>query len=403
MSEPLIRFDNIFKSFGANTVLKGVSLSIYEGQITTIIGKSGTGKSVFLKHIVGLVKQDSGRILYHGRALDDFSRIERKELKKRFSYMFQAMALFDSMTVFENIALPLVEKTRLSKDEIRARVEDKIKLLDLVGVDDKYPSQLSGGMKKRVALARALVTDPEIVLFDEPTTGLDPIRKNAVHSMISNYQKRFGFTGIIVSHEIPDVFYISQRVAMLDEGRIIFEGSPDAIMSSSDPVIRAFITGTETRHDALTGMESKPQGEKRLYQELQRLKENHIPFSLVILTLTNMEEIYTNAGHVMGQTVIQGFADQVQDHLGIFDISARYGMNKIMVVLSSMDKESARRFCDQLEEGIRKSPMCELPLYPGFCFKVQAGYVEARRDIELSELVAEADSAQNRLYEFRIC
>jgi phospholipid/cholesterol/gamma-HCH transport system ATP-binding protein len=159
--------------------------------------------------------------------------------------MFQGNALFDSMTVYENVALPIREKGRLPFHEVENRVREKLSQLDLNGIEDNYPSQLSGGMQKRVAMARALVTDPEIVLFDEPTTGLDPIRKNAAHAMISNYQKTFGFTGVIVSHEIPDVFDISQRIAMLDRGRIIFQGSPAEIRNCGESVIRQFLKGEE--------------------------------------------------------------------------------------------------------------------------------------------------------------
>jgi phospholipid/cholesterol/gamma-HCH transport system ATP-binding protein len=170
---------------------------------------------------------------------------ERKKLKTKFSYMFQGNALFDSMTVYDNIALPLKEKGKTPYREIKSRVQGKLEQLDLVGIEDRYPSQLSGGMKKRVAMARALVTEPQIVLFDEPTTGLDPIRKNAAHAMISKYQKTFGFTGVMVSHEIPDVFPISQRIAMLDQGQIIFQGSPEEIQKSRVPAIRQFIRGED--------------------------------------------------------------------------------------------------------------------------------------------------------------
>ena len=249
MSQALIQFENVFKRFGANHVLKGVNLSIYRGNITTVIGKSGCGKSVLLKHIIGLIEPDSGKILFQGQSFSQMKKSERKALKKKYSYMFQGTALFDSMTVFENIALPLKEGTSLPKGAIERRVRDKMQQLDLHEIDDKYPSQLSGGMKKRVALARALVTNPEIVLFDEPTTGLDPIRKNAVHSMISEYQKRFGFTGVVVSHEIPDIFHISQCVAMLNNGRIIFEGSPEEIRQVSNPIVQQFIHGLQTRLD----------------------------------------------------------------------------------------------------------------------------------------------------------
>jgi phospholipid/cholesterol/gamma-HCH transport system ATP-binding protein len=243
MKEPFIQFKNVYKKFGENQVLNGADLSLYKGEITTIIGKSGVGKSVLLKHIIGLIEQDSGSILFEGRPVSEMKKAERKILKRKCSYMFQGTALFDSLTVYENIALPLKETTSLSDKEINRRVRDKMDQLDLHEIDDKYPSQLSGGMKKRVALARALVTDPEIVLFDEPTTGLDPIRKKAVHDMISDYQQKFGFTGVVVSHDIPDIFHISQRVAMLDDGRILFEGSPAQLAQASDPAVKEFIQG----------------------------------------------------------------------------------------------------------------------------------------------------------------
>jgi phospholipid/cholesterol/gamma-HCH transport system ATP-binding protein len=245
MTEPLIQFKQVVKRFGDNAVLNGVDLSIYQGQVTTIIGKSGIGKSVLLKHIIGLLEPNAGEILFQGQAIDAMTAADRKALKMKFSYMFQGTALFDSMTVYENVALPLKEKGRIAFSEIESRVGAKLSQLDLEGIEDKYPSQLSGGMKKRVAMARALVTEPQIVLFDEPTTGLDPIRKNAAHAMIAQYQKTFGFTGVMVSHEIPDVFYISQRIAMLDQGKIIFQGSPEAIQNSTEPVIRQFIRGQE--------------------------------------------------------------------------------------------------------------------------------------------------------------
>lgn len=241
MDQPLIQFENVHKSYGENNVLRGVDLAIFKGEITTIIGKSGEGKSVLLKHIIGLVKPDSGNILFEGQTLFARKKSERDALRKKFSYMFQDTALFDSMTVFDNIALPLREGTNMKSQEIGACVRKRLEQLDIKGIEGKYPGQLSGGMKKRVALARALVTDPEIVLFDEPTTGLDPIRKQAVHTMISDYQKRFGFTGVMVSHEIPDVFTISQRVAMLSEGKILFQGTAEALMASDDPAISGFI------------------------------------------------------------------------------------------------------------------------------------------------------------------
>ena len=245
MTEPFIKFDNVYKSFGNNHVMKGVSFSINKGEVSTIIGKSGVGKSVLLKHIIDLMQNDSGVIYYEGTPFSRMSKADRKKLKRKFSYMFQGTALFDSMSIYDNIALPLKETTKISKKKIRSLVREKMEQLELLEHADKYPSQISGGMKKRVALARALITNPEVVLFDEPTTGLDPVRRNAVHSMISEYQKKFGFTCIIVSHEIPDVFYISQRIAMLDEGKIMFEGTPDEIQKCKNPSVINFISGIE--------------------------------------------------------------------------------------------------------------------------------------------------------------
>lgn len=245
MKQPFIQFIDVVKSFGQNRVMQGVNLSIFRQEITAVIGKSGCGKSVLLKHIIGLMTQDSGDILIDGQSLSQMDSHARKAFKHKMSYMFQDNALFDSMTVFDNIALPLTEKTRMPVNEIRDRVNARMEQLEIAGTAGKYPAQLSGGMRKRVALARALVTNPDVVLFDEPTTGLDPVRKNGVHDMILNYQRKFGFTGIMVSHEIPDVFQIAQRVAMLEKGKIVFQGSPEEILKTDITAVRDFINGHE--------------------------------------------------------------------------------------------------------------------------------------------------------------
>ncbi len=243
MKQPLIQFIDVKKSFGSNHVMNGVNLSIFKGEITAVIGKSGCGKSVLLKHIIGLLTQDSGKILIFGKDLSSMDKKKRQIFKKKLSYMFQENALFDFLNVFDNIALPLSEKSSFGKDEIRKKVMMRMKQLEIETTFDKFPAELSGGMKKRVALARALVTDPDVVLFDEPTTGLDPVRKHAVHSMIQEYQQRIGFTGVVVSHEIPEIFDICQRVIMLDNGRILFQGSPDDILKSDIEGVNSFING----------------------------------------------------------------------------------------------------------------------------------------------------------------
>lgn len=243
MTSPFIEFKDVKKRFGSVEVLKGVNLSISKGTITVVIGKSGTGKSVLLKHIVGLIREDAGQVLVQGKPLNRLPKQEAGQFKKNMSYMFQDNALFDFLTAFENIALPLSETSRMTDALIREKVHTRMAQLSIEGIDQKYPSELSGGMRKRVALARALVTDPEVILFDEPTTGLDPVRKNDVHHMIRQFQKQFGFTAVIVSHDIPDIFDLAQKIALLDDGVIVFEGTRQEIMASQILQVHAFIRG----------------------------------------------------------------------------------------------------------------------------------------------------------------
>lgn len=239
----MIRIRELKKRFQTQEVLKGVNLDVPNGQITAVVGRSGTGKSVLLKHIIGLLKPDSGAVFING---DDITRAEGhrlNELRKKFGMLFQGAALLDSMDVFDNVAFPLREKTKMKEDEIRERVEQGLANVGIVGMNHKFPSELSGGMKKRVGLARALVTQPEIILFDEPTTGLDPIMKKAIHQLIYDTQRKFGFTAVMVSHDIPEVFDFVDRVAMLFDGVIHEEGAPDQMRESQNPVVRQFIRG----------------------------------------------------------------------------------------------------------------------------------------------------------------
>jgi len=237
---PLIEFRNVTKRFGGNTVLDGANLNIYENEISTIIGKSGTGKSVLLKHIIGLLEPDEGSILFKGKPIEEMSRKEWDGCRVQISYMFQNNALFDSMTVFENIALPLRQTTNLTNEDVVKKVMSRIEQMELSDVVHKYPSELSGGMQKRVALARALITDPAIVLFDEPTTGQDPVRKNVILSMIARYRRQFGFTAVLISHDIPDIFYISDRILILWEGKLDFQGTYEELTKIDHPMMREF-------------------------------------------------------------------------------------------------------------------------------------------------------------------
>jgi phospholipid/cholesterol/gamma-HCH transport system ATP-binding protein len=239
----MIKVEGLTKSFGRQAVLRELSLEVATGTITIVIGRSGGGKSVFLKHLVGLIQPDAGRILVDGV---DISRMRGRaldEIRRTYGVVFQGGALFDSMTCYDNVAFPLREKLRTPPEELTKRVEAALGQVGLEGVGGKYPAEISGGMRKRVAIARALVTEPEIVFFDEPTTGLDPVLVNTIHHLILNLHRRFRFTAVVVSHEIPEIFEIADTVAMLHEGRIVEAGSPAAIQSSTNPVVQRFIKG----------------------------------------------------------------------------------------------------------------------------------------------------------------
>jgi phospholipid/cholesterol/gamma-HCH transport system ATP-binding protein len=240
----MIRVENLRKSFAGAEVLRGASLEVADGEVLALIGASGQGKSVFLKHVVGLMRPDSGRIVVQGKDLCCLRGGELAALRSHFGFLFQNGALFDSMTVYDNVAFPLREKTRLGEAEIRERVLAELARVGLEGAEEKYPAQLSGGMAKRAALARSLVRSPAIMLFDEPTTGLDPMIVHAIHDLIVTTHERLGFCGIIVSHEVPNIFGVVQKVAMMHEGSIRFVGTPAQILATDDPVVRDFIRGS---------------------------------------------------------------------------------------------------------------------------------------------------------------
>jgi phospholipid/cholesterol/gamma-HCH transport system ATP-binding protein len=239
----MIKIEDLYKSFDGLKVLQGVSFQVAKGEILALIGRSGYGKSVLLKHISGLIRPDRGHVFIDGIDICHLKGRKLEEIRSRFGFVFQSGALFDSLTVFDNVAFPLKEKTDLSDGEIREKVLSILGQVGLTGAENKYPAQISGGMMKRAALARALVRNPEIMLFDEPTTGLDPIIGQAILNLLDSCHKRIGFTGILVTHEIPKVFEIVQKVALLHEGKILTVGSPEEMISSKDPVVQQFITG----------------------------------------------------------------------------------------------------------------------------------------------------------------
>ncbi|MEE8423113.1 MAG: ABC transporter ATP-binding protein [Thermodesulfobacteriota bacterium] len=239
----MIEVIDLLKSFNEKKVLTGVNLSIEKGKITVIIGRSGEGKSVLLKHIIGLLKPDSGKILV---GEEDITKMNEKELdiiRRKFGMLFQSAALFDSMTVGENVGFPLMEHTSMYFDEIKGVVHDKLQRVGLSGIEQMMPADLSGGMKKRVGLARAIVMDPEIILFDEPTTGLDPIMADSIATLIQNTQKDLNTTYVVITHDIPLTYKIADSIAMLHEGKIIEKGNVEEIKNSTNPIVRQFIEG----------------------------------------------------------------------------------------------------------------------------------------------------------------
>jgi len=242
----MIEIHDLHKSFGRKKVLNGINLEIETGETLVIIGRSGCGKSVLVKHIVGLLSPDSGYVKVKGEVVDNMNKSELYNLRRKFGFLFQGSALFDSMTVEENIALPLIESNNgYSYPEIEKQVAEKLEMVGMSGVQQLKPAELSGGMKKRVALARALITEPDYIFYDEPTTGLDPIMSDSIDDLIKELTEKLNSTSIVVTHDMYSVKNVADKVAMIHEGKIHFDGSPGELINSDDPIIKEFIKRTE--------------------------------------------------------------------------------------------------------------------------------------------------------------
>ncbi len=239
----MIKIVDLKKRFNTKKVLDGLNLEIEQGKITVIIGRSGEGKSVLIKHIIGLLRPDSGQIFLDDMEISSMKEKDFNEVRKRFGMLFQGGALFDSMTVAENVGFPLKEHTDLSDNDILKVVSEKLRRVGMVNVEDMMPSDLSGGMRKRVGLARAIVMDPEIVLFDEPTTGLDPIMSDSIADLVLDTQRILKTTYILITHDIPFTYKIADKIAMLHEGRIIEEGTVEEMKANQNPILRQFLEG----------------------------------------------------------------------------------------------------------------------------------------------------------------
>jgi len=409
MTEPLIEFRNVTKRFGSRTILDQVNLKIYEGEIATIIGKSGSGKSVLLKHLAGLLKPDEGRIFFRGKPLERMRRQEWDQYLGQISYMFQNNALFDSLTVFENVALPLRENTRLSIGEIKARVMTRLEQTELAAVAHRFPAELSGGMQKRTALARALVIDPKIVLFDELTTGQDPIRRNAILGMIAEYKKTFGFTAILISHDIPDVFFISNRILALYDGQIVFQGTPEELEKFEHPLTEEIIDSLESLQDELTGLYSRRQFKVRYQSGLSRRNMDDT-YAVVLFTLIDPDAVIENIGHTALQQGIRAMGQYINKHFGaVGGFSARRSINQFETVLPFSSLEEAGQILENFTRDFQKKGLAEIdaaaravkPEIDCFEFSVYAGLAKGQPNIELESITEIAEFMQKPIGRFQ--
>ena len=238
---PMISVQDLWKSFGDNHVLTGINLDIEEGSTCVILGGSGSGKTVLMKHMIGLLKPDKGEVIVDGEDIVPMDERKLEMVRRKFGMVFQGAALFDSMTVYENVSFALREHTRLSEDEIRAKVREKLGIVGLQNVEERYPAELSGGMRKRVGLARAIVLDPKIVLYDEPTTGLDPITTDYVDDMILTGKRELQVTQVVISHDIASSFKVADKVSFLFQGKIVAEGAPRELRHNPHPQLQHFL------------------------------------------------------------------------------------------------------------------------------------------------------------------
>jgi phospholipid/cholesterol/gamma-HCH transport system ATP-binding protein len=406
---PIIEFKNVTKRFGKRTILDRVNLRIHEGHVTTIIGKSGEGKSVLLKHIIGLLRPEEGTVLYRGKPIEKMKRQEWNAYLGQISYMFQNNALFDSKTVYENVAMPLRKYTKLSKRQVREKVMARIEQTELVDVAHRYPSELSGGMQKRTALARALVTDPKIVLFDELTTGQDPIRRNTILGMIAEYKKKFGFTAVLISHDIPDVFFISNRILALYDKKIVFQGTPEAFEDFDHPFYDEIVTSIENLQDELTGLHSRRQFKVRYQIDLAR-RNGHKHFAVVIFTLEDLDRIIDNLGHKAAQHGIRSMGEYINKHFGaVGGFSARRSINQFGTVLPFSDLQEAERILADFTTDFRENGLINIenaarqvnPSVSCFEFSISAGLAKGHPNVELDTVMKSAEFKREPIAQFQ--
>jgi len=408
MATPLIEFRNVRKQFDDDIVLDGVDFQAYEGEVTVIIGKSGSGKTVLLKHIIGLLEPDSGSILFKGKPMAEMSKKEKDAFYRQFSYMFQGNALFDSMTVLENVALPLQEVLRLNKKAAFTKAMELVSQVELGDVADKYPSELSGGMQKRAALARALVTNPNIVLFDEPTTGQDPIRKNAILSMIAQSKRRFGYSAIVISHEIPDILFISDRVIILWEGKVAFQGTWLEMQRQKLPIAAEYVESLEGFEDQLTGLMSKQMFRNRYNMTIDNLPG--VKSIVIVVFSVELDLITEQIGAEAAMRVISHLGEFISSQLnGVGGFSTRQQRDHILTVFPQLTYGEVEELVDKFSSLLQGSPLHDIQSevqkesHSDSCFNivVYAGIAEIASNEPLEEFYHKAAANQKIIAQFR--
>jgi phospholipid/cholesterol/gamma-HCH transport system ATP-binding protein len=408
METPLIEFKNVTKRFGEKTVLDKVNLKIYENQITTIIGKSGSGKSVLLKHIIGLLKPDEGTIIFQGKPVNKMKKSEWDACRSQIAYLFQNNALLDSMTVLDNVTFPLRQTTNFSKTEIEKKALKRIDELELTEAVDKFPSELSGGMQKRVALARASVTDPKIVLFDEPTTGQDPIRKNMILSMVAHYRRKFGFTAVMISHDIPDVFFISDRLVILWEGTVGFEGTYEEAAKLKLPMIDEFLRSLEGFQDELTGLLSREMFRVQ-YAAMLGGAATAADVSAALFSV-EFDLLHETLGPQVAVEVLKALGEYTNARFNpIGGFSARHSMDEILTIFPHTSIDEARQlaadFARELNRGAlaRIQSIAQAKMGAKACpeIHVRAGVTEASSTDEIDQIIEKARAKQEIVATYR--
>ena len=389
-------------------MLEKVNFEIYDGDITSVIGLSGTGKRLILNLIAGLREPDEGQILYRGKAIDQMYKKEWNDYIGKISYMFQNNALFNSKTVYENVAMPLKYATKLSKPKINEKVMARIEQTELTELADKYPSEISGVMQMRTALARALVTDPSIVLFDEPTAGQDFIRKNAILGMVAEYQKRFGFTAILSSHEIPDVYFISNRILVLYDRKIVFQGDPEDFETLEHPFRQELISSLESLGEKLTGLYSRRQFKVRYQSDLSQ-RHTDASYAAAVFTIDDLDNISETLGHDVAQQIIRSLGSYINKHFGaVGGFSSRQTINEYATVLPYSNLEESERIMEDFTKDFKKHGIQGVKTYiegedkpeDSVEFSVMAGLAQGKPQIEIESVMEFARFNQKEIARF---